>query len=162
MTYFKDILAGDCFFITSPDVNTINKQRNIFKCKLPGCLSKIPSFFCSHRRNCNNSLMCGLIFQISLFYFCFCSLWVFAFNRKNAHCCPSTAIYLVMEENGDIRSPSDWGEPSPVHVCDGKVNLMPYLDILSVREGWKSSPSVLWQIVYFKAVKSSRGVFPHT
>lgn len=58
---------------------------------------------------------------------------VFAFNGKNAHRCPSTAIYLVMEENGDIQSPSDWGEPSPVHVCDGKGNWMPYLDILSVK-----------------------------
>lgn len=51
-----------------------------------------------------------------------------------------------MEENGDIGSPPDWGEPAPVHVYDGKVNLMPYLDILSVREGWKSSPFGLYGI----------------
>lgn len=37
-----------------------------------------------------------------------------------------------MEENGDIQSCSDWGEPSLVHVYDGKGNLLPYKDILPV------------------------------
>lgn len=60
---------------------------------------------------------------------------MFAFNRKNADCCPSTAIYLVMEENGDIQTCSVWGEASPVLVYDGKENLMPYLDILTVLYG---------------------------
>lgn len=40
-----------------------------------------------------------------------------------------------MEENGDIQSCSYWGEPSSVHVYDGKENLMPYLDILPVLYG---------------------------
>lgn len=67
-----------------------------------------------------------------------------------------------MEENGDIQSPSDWGEPSPVHVCDGKVNLMPYLDILLVREGWKSSPSVLWHKWFILRLLNQVGEFSHT
>lgn len=92
-------------------------------------------------------------------WLCVC-VCVFAFNRKNADCCPSTAIFLVMEENGDIRSCSDRGEASSVHVYDGKGNLMPYLDILFFMG--KNLPFLFstTSIFYFRALKSSRGSFP--
>lgn len=142
------------FFTTPPGTYTDHKTTNTF---LNANVSAASEFFLFPQKNCNNSPMCGVIFQIYLFYFC---TGLFAFNGKNAHRCPSTAIYLVMEENGDIQSPSDWGEPSPVHVCDGKGNWMPYLDILSVKVENQPLLFSVTSMVYFKAVKWSRGSFP--